>query len=84
MTQDTTSYQEVDMLSYYQMILEKVSFSSELFLIELDKALRDLPYIEKEALKRWASLHYEELYTIYLNALLIKPIPHHTKTYRRV
>lgn len=50
-------------LDYYKMILEKVSFDSDLFRKEYQKALRTLPSHEVSELTRW--LHAKGLMTAY-------------------
>ena len=46
------------MFIYHQTILEKVSFSHELFYHELNKALKSLPEEQKEALIYWIKMRF--------------------------
>lgn len=46
------------MLIYYQIILEKVSFSAELFSSELEKAMKDLPSPQQELLLLWIDMRF--------------------------
>lgn len=50
-----------ELLAYYMLILEKVSFSQELFSRQYDKATRDLSPHHIEILYKWVRDNYPEM-----------------------
>ena len=51
-----------EMMEYSKMILEKVSFSRDLFRKELEKTKRKLQDDELELFRRWCNLLFTEKY----------------------